>query len=221
MEEDLWRSSAQARQTLTTPQSKALDVVRPGVPVDVCEGLIKAGAFDRLEPHRGLLLALLPQMAHRRSFGGQGRLAISAEESSLPELPPLALRDRLAWEWDLLGFSLGTHPVDLLEGRAPGITRMRDLGQCRDGQTVRLAGSVVRYQTPSTRSGKRVVFVCLEDGTGLADLAIFEDVQRESGDVLFKSPWLLVEGKVRRRGPRAMSITAVKLERMVTAEASA
>ncbi len=98
---------------------------------------------------------------------------------------------------------------------------MRDLGQCKDGQTVRLAGSVVRYQTPPTRSGKRVVFVCLEDGTGLADVAIFEDVQRESGDVLFKSPWLLVEGKVRRRGPRAMSITAVKLERMVTAEASA
>ncbi len=74
-------------------------------------------------------------------------------------------------------------------------------------------GRILMAMAP-TRSGKRVVFVCLEDGTGLADVAIFEDVQRESGDVLFKTPWLLVEGTVRRRGPRALSITAAKLERV-------
>jgi len=69
----------------------------------------------------------------------------------------------------------------------------------------------MRYQAPPTRSGERVIFVCAEDGTGIADIAIFPDAQKRSGEAIFKAGMLLVEGKVQRRGPQALSVVADKV----------
>ena len=70
---------------------------------------------------------------------------------------------------------------------------------------------VIRYQTPPARNGKRVVYVILEDGTGIADVTVFHDVQEKCGDVLFCESWLAVRGKIQRRGPKALSIIAEEL----------
>ena len=85
---------------------------------------------------------------------------------------------------------------------------MRDLPVISTGKTVKIAGSVIRYQTPPTRNGNRVVYVIMEDGTGIADVTVFKDVQEKCGQVLFREGWLIVKGKVRRRGPKALSIIA-------------
>lgn len=58
------------------------------------------------------------------------------------------------------------------------------------------------------RSGKRVVFISVDDGTGCADATFFDDAQACSGDVLFGTPLLLIHGKVRRTGERGVSIQA-------------
>lgn len=76
---------------------------------------------------------------------------------------------------------------------------------------VKLAVWVMRYQAPPTRSGERVIFVCAEDGTGIADIAIFPDAQKRSGEAIFKAGMLLVEVKVQRRGPKALSVVADKV----------
>ena len=68
-----------------------------------------------------------------------------------------------------------------------------------------------KYQTPPTRNGNRVVYVIMEDGTGIADVTVFSDVQQTCGDVLFKEGWLIVEGKIQKRGPKALSIIAEKI----------
>ena len=52
----------------------------------------------------------------------------------------------------------------------------------------------------------------MEDGTGIADVTVFNDVQQKCGNVLFKEGWLIVKGKVQRRGPKALSIIANALE---------
>ena len=51
----------------------------------------------------------------------------------------------------------------------------------------------------------------MEDGTGVADITVFGDVQNKSGQVLFREGWLTVRGKVQRRGPKALSIIAEEL----------
>ena len=73
---------------------------------------------------------------------------------------------------------------------------------------MKIAGGVIRYQTPPTRNGNRVVYIIMEDGTGIADVTVFNDVQQKYGDLLFRAPWLLVKGKIQKRGPKATSVIA-------------
>ena len=56
------------------------------------------------------------------------------------------------------------------------------------------------------RSGKRVIFTTLDDGTGLVDLAFFDDSHDACAHTVFHSWLLLVRGVVQRRGPRSLSV---------------
>ncbi len=71
-----------------------------------------------------------------------------------------------------------------------------------------VAGVKVATQTPPIRSGRRVVFLTLDDATGPADLTFFEDVQGPYAATVFHSWLLLCRGVVRRTGPRGVSIRA-------------
>jgi error-prone DNA polymerase len=61
-------------------------------------------------------------------------------------------------------------------------------------------------QTPPVRSGKRVIFLTLDDGYGCSDSAFFSDVQTDYASVLYSSSLLLVRGITRRTGARGISI---------------
>jgi error-prone DNA polymerase len=118
-------------------------------------------------------------------------------------------------ERELLSLDLSAHPLDFYNSDN-GITRMEDLSSIPTGKRVKLAGSVIRYQTPPTRNGNRVVYVIMEDGTGIADVTVFGDVQERCGQVLFREGWLIVEGRIQRRGPKSLSIIAENLAPLLT-----
>ena len=63
-------------------------------------------------------------------------------------------------------------------------------------------------QTPPVRSGKRVIFLSLDDGYGCNDATFFSDAQQDYADVLFHSRLFLVRGHVRRTGARGVSLRA-------------
>ena len=71
-----------------------------------------------------------------------------------------------------------------------------------------VAGVKVATQTPPIRSGRRVVFVTLDDATGPVDATFFEDAQGPYAATLFHSWLLVVRGEVRRTGPRGVSLRA-------------
>ena len=58
------------------------------------------------------------------------------------------------------------------------------------------------------RSGRRVVFLTLDDGTGPVDATFFEDVQGPYAATVFHSWMLLVRGILRRTGPKGVSLRA-------------
>ena len=119
-------------------------------------------------------------------------------------------KTRMILERELLSLDLSAHPLDFYHFDN-GFTRIRDLPSVATGKFVKIVGSVIRYQTPPTRNGNRVVYVILEDGTGIADVTVFSNVQEKCGQVLFREGWLIVKGKVQRRGPKALSIIAEDL----------
>jgi error-prone DNA polymerase len=73
-----------------------------------------------------------------------------------------------------------------------GIVRAADLRRRRDGDDVRVAGSVIVRQRPGTAKG--FVFLSLEDETGIANVIVTPGLFASQRLVLVTAPLLLVEG---------------------------
>ena len=183
-------------------------ILRTNISRPVVENLVKVGALDFCGD-RGILLSMVPELIDLRCQTGKHVKALFDDDRL--EARPVRVatgydrKARMLSERELLSLDLSDHPLDffLLD---KSFTRMKDLPSVSTGKTVKLAGSVIRYQTPPTRNGNRVVYIIMEDGTGTAEVTVFSDVQEKCGQVLFREGWLIVEGKVQRRGPKALSI---------------
>jgi error-prone DNA polymerase len=188
-------------------------VLRTNTSQPIMENLVKVGAFDSFAARNELLLELPKLMNLKRKIGKGTRPLFEDIRPVLPQVPSVTCDDRKAnmlVERDLLSLDLSAYPLDFLASD-DGFTRMKDLKSINTGNTVKIAGSVIRYQTPPTRNGNRVVYVIMEDGSGIADVTVFSNVQEKCGQVLFREGWLVVKGRVQRRGPKALSIIAEEL----------
>jgi len=92
--------------------------------------------------------------------------------------------------------------------RALQVARARDLVRTRSRQQVLVAGVKVATQTPPVRSGRRVIFLTLDDATGPVDATFFDDAQGPYAETVFHSWLLIVRGEIRRTGPRGVSVRA-------------
>src|SRR2546423_10682787 len=77
----------------------------------------------------------------------------------------------------------------------------------RNRAEILVAGVKVATQTPPIRSGRRVVFLTLDDATGPVDAALFEDAQAGYAATVFHSWLLVVRGTLRRTGRAACRST--------------
>jgi error-prone DNA polymerase len=118
--------------------------------------------------------------------------------------------ERVRAELEVLGLDASRHVLDfyapLLD--ALGVTRSEDLLRRRSRSDLLVAGVKVATQTPPIRSGRRVVFLTLDDATGPVDATFFEDVQGPYAATVFHSWLLVVRGVLRRTGPRGVSLRA-------------
>jgi error-prone DNA polymerase len=183
---------------------------RPSRPV--AEQLAEIGALGGLHEGRLTRRDQLLQIAelHRQSrsrTAGAGQLPFTAapvggaEPSGLPEMTS---RESLGAELHTLGIDVSRHLMEhhhrLL--REIGATDAAHLADVRAGRQVLVAGVRSATQTPPIASGKRIIFVTLEDGSGLVDLAFFEDSHEACAHTVFHSGLLLVRGTVQVRGTR-------------------
>ena len=131
----------------------------------------------------------------------------SRESSGLPEMSGA---ERVRAELEVLGLDVSRHVVDFYAGFLDelGVTRSVDLLGCRNRGEVLVAGVKVATQTPPIRSGRRVVFLTLDDATGPVDATFFEDAQGPYAATVFHSWLLLVRGELRRTGRRGVSLRA-------------
>ena len=89
-----------------------------------------------------------------------------------------------------------------------GVVYSDELVGMRNKSEVLVAGVRVATQTPPMRSGKRVVFISLDDGHGCSDSTFFDEAQRRCSHILFNTRLLVIAGKTRRTGIRGVSIMA-------------
>jgi error-prone DNA polymerase len=131
----------------------------------------------------------------------------AAAGSGLPEFTDAEL---VRAELEVLGLDASRHVVDFYRRflAALGAVPAGELLGCRSEAEVLVAGVKVATQTPPIRSGRRVVFVTLDDGTGCADATFFEDVQGPYAATVFHGWLLVIRGVLRRTGPRGVSLRA-------------
>ena len=113
-------------------------------------------------------------------------------------------------ELEILGLDVSRHVVDTYAAFLDelGATRSKDLLHRRSKAELLVAGVKVATQTPPIRSGRRVVFLTLDDGTGPVDATFFEDAQGPYAATVFGSWLLVVRGELRRTGRRGVSLRA-------------
>ncbi|MGW5325846.1 DNA polymerase III subunit alpha [Streptomyces sp. NPDC004014] len=192
------------------PYASLLDFwerARPSRPL--AQRLAQVGALDAFGANRRDLQLHLTEL-HRGARGGGGdQLPLAGGRETAPAgLPDLTPEERLSAELGVLSMDASRNLMDdhrefLAELGVVSARRLRDAGH---GETVLVAGAKAATQTPPIRSGKRVIFSTLDDGSGLVDLAFFDDSHDACAHTVFHSWLLLVRGVVQRRGPRSLSV---------------
>jgi len=186
---------------------------RVGPARDEAEALVLVGAgaaFGATRPELlwRLQVATRPvgrQAAARAVAASRGALfadAVAPRELVYPALPEFDEHKRTELELRLLGFALGSHPVDVLWRRGELPVR-RDCVPCGDverhlGSSVAVCGFVVAQRGHGTEQGS-MRFVTIEDGTGIVEATLFPKVwQRLGGRLQGRGPFV-VKGQVEER----------------------
>jgi len=154
------------------------------------EGLIAAGAFDRINANRAQLTASIETLTRHGSAhaaaqaSGQGGLfgggGTAAARPQLPVVPAWDELTKLRNEFDSVGFYLSAHPLDsykiLLErlGVLPVVTVAKQM-MVRESTRIKLAGIVLGKQERIAKSGNRFAFAQISDATGSFEVTLFSD----------------------------------------------
>jgi error-prone DNA polymerase len=196
---------------------------RSGASAPTIETLILTGAFDAVHindsdeiTHRDLLLHLadLQKTSAPSLSSAQMSLGLAPPLLEASGLPAMTTDEKMHNELSRLGMDLSEHILSPYAQflNAIGATRSCDLLGLRSNSEVLVAGVKVALQSPPVRSGKRVLFLSLDDGYGCSDATFFPDVlQSRSGQyaqTLYATSLFLVRGTTRRTGERGISLRA-------------
>ena len=113
----------------------------------------------------------------------------------LPEMP---LGEHVVNDYQTLRLSLKAHPMHFLREKltAERVVSCAQLRQLKDGARVRIAGVVLVRQRPG--SAKGVVFMTLEDETGVANAVVWAKTLERYRKVVMAARLILIEGQVQR-----------------------
>lgn len=177
----------------------------------VIESLIQAGAFDSLPGHRAQLLAMLDETVEAALKWRKERDDLQIQlfdfvettnwDIPYPEVPPFSGVQQLELERELLGLYLSGHPLDdfgeTLE--AAGADKLMELAEAEDEKAVVTAGMVVAVKTITTKQGKPMAFMELEDQVERCEVVLFPEVWRRSQQFVEKGALLAVRAKVQQQ----------------------
>ena len=170
------------------------------------EALVKAGAFDDIEPNRALLFTniglAMEQAEQSIANANQGSLFDMFEADAAPQVEMVPTEDwdeitRLSEEKQAIGFYLSKHPFSAYaqEIRAFIKQPLQKIA-VKDGVQV-LAGFVTAIRIKMGKRGK-MAFVTLEDESARLEVSIFGQVYEQYTEVLKSDQILVIEAKVSR-----------------------
>jgi error-prone DNA polymerase len=125
-------------------------------------------------------------------------------------LAQMTIEERVNADYRGTGLTIGRHPMALrrAELKEMRILTADALRRHRDGEWVRIAGSVICRQRPGTAKG--FVFLSLEDETGISNAIVTPDVFDVNKLTIVGSPYLVVEGVLQNQ----QNVISVRAQRV-------
>jgi DNA-directed DNA polymerase III PolC len=182
----------------------------------VVESLVAAGACDELGGDRSTLFeAVGPALDHASSlmreresgqsslFGGDAE-QFTVAEPTLPAVEAWSMRERSQREKEVLGFYLSEHPLEPLRDQIVSISThaLADVLGLEEGSDVRVAALVGDIKRLTTRAGKPMAIVTLEDLTGRIECTVFPEAYEAARGLLEADQIVVVTGRVEVRDER-------------------
>jgi error-prone DNA polymerase len=117
-----------------------------------------------------------------------------SEPDATSPLEAMTHEERLVADFRGTGLTVGPHPMQYrrAEMKKLGIYRASDLAQVPNGRRLRIGGCVIARQRPGTAKG--MMFMSLEDETGIANAIIAPDLLQKNRVLLISERFLMVEG---------------------------
>ncbi|MBY9068108.1 error-prone DNA polymerase [Hyphomonas sp. WL0036] len=185
---------------------------RTGLPRSVLEHLAAADAFCSLGLSRRDALWKVRGEAPSRSLPlfAAADLAEQGQDAEvpLPEIPP---SEHVIQDYQTTRLSLKDHPMRFLRPvhARRGILSTHEATHQSNGKRVQTSGLVLVRQRPGTASG--VVFITLEDETGIANLVVWPRVMERFRPVVMRSRMIHVKGRVQT----ADGVTHIVAEQLI------
>ncbi|MDZ4097542.1 MAG: DNA polymerase III subunit alpha [Methylophilaceae bacterium] len=168
----------------------------------VVESLIRAGAFDKLEPNRAALLAgvslAISAAEQSGAASGQDSLFGAISDSAahvLPNVPEWSDAERLQQEKAALGFYLSGHPYLGYQHELSAFVRGNLSTLAPQDQPQLLAGVVTGIRIRMTSRGKMAI-VTLDDTSARIEIVVGNELLNQNAHLIKEDLLLVVEGRV-------------------------
>jgi len=132
------------------------------------------------------------------------------DEEAKP-LPSMPLSEHVVADYQTIRLSLKGHPMEFLRAKfeREGVIACAAVSDANDRQYVRCAGVVLVRQRPG--SAKGVVFMTLEDETGIANIVVWPKVMERFRKEVMGARLVLVEGHIQSSPEKVVHLVAEKL----------
>jgi DNA polymerase III subunit alpha len=171
----------------------------------VVEALVRAGAFDAIDPRRAALFssAGLALDAGERAAATASQVSLFGEEAA-PPMPANGVTrewseaERLMHEKASLGFYVSGHPFAAYAAELAPIIRTSLANLQPKSDRVLVAGIVTALRIQASRRGK-MAFVTLDDGRGRAEIMVYSETFDAVRSMLAEDRLVIMEIRVLQR----------------------
>jgi DNA polymerase-3 subunit alpha len=163
------------------------------------ESLVKAGAFDGLNPNRAQvfegidsIIGVANRTANEAAAGAIdmfAALSSPSDELVLPRRDAWLAMEKLGHEFDAVGFYLTGHPLDeyakpLARLGVETWASFQEKALTKGATAAKLAGTITHKQERRSKQGNKFAFVGFSDPTGQFETVVFSDTLNEFRELL-------------------------------------
>ena len=169
------------------------------------EALIRAGAFDAIEPRRAALLASvgIALEAAERAEANIAQVSLFGDDAAERSVGLVATRDwtdaeRLQHEKGAIGYYLSGHPFAGYAAELAPLVRTTIASLAPRQERVLVAGILTQMRVQASRRGK-MAFVTLDDGHGSVEIMVYNETFDSVRALLREDQLVIAEVKVTQR----------------------